>query len=317
MYRHRNLDIVIATIVAILGGLAAAKHLPGQITIPLGIGLFFAPGYLWSEAILSHRLPGFERAMWSAGMALIFPILGGFLFYGLHIPLKQTAWIGLLVVLTLLGVVATAIQRLRGAPDDEWEEQQSRGAQRPAPRQGGGPVGLNSFVYGLAAVVAIGAIGYSVKSAETQKFPGHTALSMTPVVYNPAAQNLALLSNNTKAQQQAAMAQNDLQGKATQAHILVTNYQGTPEQYEMKLLKNAKVIANWQITLNDGQSWQKTIAWSNFGDTKPFALLADLYQLPNTSTPFLYTNNGVCAPAASLKALPAALRAEDPCSGKK
>ena len=322
MYRTKNLDIVIATIVAVLGGLAAAKHLPGQITIPLGVGLFFAPGYLWSEAILSHPIPGFERAMFSAGMAFIFPILGGFLFYGLHIPLKQTAWIGLLVVLTLLGVVATAIQRLRDVPDDQgqWQGQwqgrgqQPRGGQQP-PRQGSS-VALNSFVYGLAAVVAIGAIGYSVKSAETQKFPGYTALSMTPVVDNPLAQNLALLSNNVAAQQQAALAENDLQGKATQAHLVVTNHQGTPEQYQLKLLKNAKVIATWPITLNDGQSWQKTIAWSNFGDAKPYALIADLYQLPNTSTPIRYVNNGVCAPAANLKALPAALRAEDPCGGK-
>ena len=319
MYRTKNLDIVIATIVAVLGGLAAAKHLPGQITIPLGVGLFFAPGYLWSEAILSHRIPGFERAMFSAGMALIFPILGGFLFYGLHIPLKQTAWIGLLVVLTLLGVVATAIQRLREVPDDQgqWQGrgQQPRGGQQP-PRQGGS-VALNSFVYGLAAVVAIGAIGYSVNSAEAQKFSGYTALSMTPVVNNPLAQNLALLSNNIAAQQQAALAENDLQGKATQAHLVVTNHQGTPEQYQLKLLKNAKSIGSWPITLNDGQSWQKTIAWSNFGDAKPYALIADLYQLPNTSTPIRFVNNGVCAPAANLKALPAALKVEDPCGGKK
>src|ERR1700729_2358131 len=115
MYR-RNLDIAIAAIIAILGGLAAAKHLPGSITIPLGVGLFFAPGYLWSEAILNQRLPGIERTMTSVGMALIFPILGGFLFFALHIPLLKSSWVGLLVVLTLLGVVAVAVQRLREVP---------------------------------------------------------------------------------------------------------------------------------------------------------------------------------------------------------
>src|SRR6202034_4205391 len=80
MYR-RNLDIAIAAIVAILGGLAAAAHLSGAVTIPLGVGLFFAPGYLWSEAILSQRLPAVERFMTSAGLALILPIIGGVLFY--------------------------------------------------------------------------------------------------------------------------------------------------------------------------------------------------------------------------------------------
>src|SRR6201986_5108122 len=126
MYRNRNLDIAIAAVIAILGGLAAAKDLSGAITIPLGIGLFFAPGYLWSEAILNQWLPGLERALTSVGMALVFPILGGFLFFGLHIPLFRSSWIGLLVVLTLLGVVAVAVQRLRQPP-----------AVRRPPRPGG------------------------------------------------------------------------------------------------------------------------------------------------------------------------------------
>src|SRR6185312_7249276 len=145
MYRTRNLDIAIAAILAILGGLAAAKNMPGQVTIPLGAALFFAPGYLWSEAILSQRLPGIERAMTTVGMALIFPILGGFLFYGLHIPLFKSSWIGLLVVLTLLGVVAVAVQRLRESPVDERRQQQGRNQQPP--RQSGS-VALHSFVFG-------------------------------------------------------------------------------------------------------------------------------------------------------------------------
>jgi len=156
MYRNRNIDIAIAAIIAILGGLAAAKNLPGQVTIPLGIGLFFAPGYLWSEAILNQWLPGVERALTSAGMALIFPILGGFLFYGLHIPLFKSSWIGLLVVLTLLGVVAVAVQRLRGVPADPRLRQQQNPRQQqnrnqPPPRQSGSAV-LNSFVFGLAGL---------------------------------------------------------------------------------------------------------------------------------------------------------------------
>lgn len=324
MYRNRNLDIVIATLVAILGGLAAAKHLPGQITIPLGVGLFFAPGYLWSEAVLSHRLPGIERALTTAGMALIFPILGGFLFYGLHIPLKETAWVGLLVVLTLLGVVAVAIQRLREAPADQWadprqvppqrggQQMPQRGQQQP-PRQGSS-VALNGFVFGLAGLIAIGAIGYSVKSAEAQKFPGYTRLYMTPLVDNTQAQNVALLSNNPAAQQQASQIENDLQAKATKAHLGVTNFQGTPEKYQLKLLQNGKVINTWSITLNNGQTWQRTIPWSNFSAAKPNSLLADLYQLPNTTKPVRYVTNGVCS--TNLKALPALLQPEDPCGAK-
>src|SRR6202035_5863233 len=166
MYRNRNLDIAIAAVIAVLGGLAAAKHLPGQVTIPLGVGLFFAPGYLWSEAILTQRLPGLERTLTTLGMALILPILGGFLFYGLHIPLFRSSWIGLLVVLTLLGVVAVAVQRLRQVPVDE--RQQRRPSQQPPSRNG---LVLHSFIFGLAGVIALGAVAYSVKSAEAEKFP--------------------------------------------------------------------------------------------------------------------------------------------------
>src|ERR1700761_1388993 len=163
MYRNRNLDIALAAIIAILGGLAAAKHLPGQIRIPLGVGLFFAPGYLWSEAILSHRIPGVERALTTAGMALIFPILGGFMFYGLRIPLFESAWIALLVVLTLLGVVAVAITRLRGGSVDQRQAPRRKQQQ---PGQSGSLV-LHSFIFGIAAVIGLGSVAYSVKSAET------------------------------------------------------------------------------------------------------------------------------------------------------
>ena len=314
MYRNRNLDIAIATIVAVLGGLAAAKQLPGQITIPLGIGLFFAPGYLWSEAILTQWLPGVERALTSVGMALVFPILGGFLFYGLHIPLFRSSWIGLLVVLTLLGVVAVAVQRLRQPPavrrpPRPVSQQPPRRGNQPPPSRRGGSIALNSSIFALAGLVAIGAVAYSVKSAEAQKFPGYTMLSMTPVVDNALAQNIAALSNNLAAQNQAAEVQDTLQGKATQAHLYVADHQGVPEQYELKLLQKGKVVKTWPITLNDGQSWQVTVAW-----TTNYSVIADLYLLPNTSTPLHYVNNGACV--SSPNPLPLALRAEAPCSVK-
>lgn len=299
MYR-RNLDIAIAAVIAILGGLAAAKHLPGVVTIPLGIGLFFAPGYLWSEAIINQWLPGVERALISLGMAFIFPILGGFLFYGLHISLFQSAWIGLLVVLTLLGVVAVAVQRLRDVPTDPRQQQPNRRQQSPSQS---GAVALNSFVFGVAGLIAIGAVAYSVKSAEDQKFPGFTQLSMTQAVDNTAAQNLGVLSNNPTAQASAAEEENALQQSATQAHLYVANHEGVPEQYVLKLLLNGKVSKTYPIILNDGQSWQQTVAW-----TMNSPMLVDLYLSPNTTKPNYYTDNGVCY--SSLTLLPTVLRSE-------
>jgi hypothetical protein len=310
MLRNRNLDIAIAAIVAILGGLSAATHLPGPITIPLGIALFFAPGYLWSEAILSHYLPGIERAMFTAGMAFIFPILGGFLFYGLHIPLFKSSWIGLLVVLTLLGVVATAVQRLRQGP----------GVQRPQPRQRQQPqrepgsVMMHSFLYGLAALIGLGAIGYSVKSADDQKFPGYTMFSMTPVVNNTLANNMPLLSNNDNAQNQAAEIQNNLVGSAKTAHLYIADQEGVAEQYEIKLYRQGKLSETYSFSLGVGQSKQITIPYTGPAPSSKnvvYAMLADLYTLPNTTTPSHYLTNGGCV--SNIKLYPANIRSEDPC----
>lgn len=314
MLRNRNLDIVIATIVAILGGLAAAKHLSGQVTIPLGVGLFFAPGYLWSEAILSHELPGFERAMTTAGMAFIFPIIGGFLFYALHIPLFASSWVGLLVVLTLCGVVAVAVQRLRQVPADPPQQQPRRSQPRPQPQRQGGSVVLHSFVFGLAAVIGIGAVGYSVKSAENQSYPAYTMFSMTPVVNNALANNVAELSNNLTAQSLAANDQNTLVGTAKTAHIYVANHQGVAAQYVVKLYRQGKISNTWTITLSEGQSWQVTVSYESPANN--YAMLADLYLAPNTTTPFHYVDNGGCVTNAK-KVYPAAIRSEDPCYGKK
>jgi len=272
MYRNRNLDIALAAIIAILGGLAAAKHLPGQIRIPLGVGLFFAPGYLWSEAILSHRIPGVERALTTAGMALIFPILGGFMFYGLRIPLFESAWIALLVVLTLLGVVAVAIARLREAPG----RPEARRKQQPG--QSGSLV-LHSFIFGIAAVIGLGSVAYSVKSAEAQKFPGFTQLWMAQIV--PGGQSYQGSSAATAQNPQAYA------NHATTAHLEVTNHEGVPEQYELKLVENKKVAKTWTITLNDGQTWEQTIAY-----TLNYSMMAELYLMPNTSKMIDCADNG-------------------------
>jgi len=280
MYR-RNLDIALAAVIAILGGLAAAAKLPGTATIPLGIGLFFAPGYLWSEAILSQRLPGIERTMTSVGMALIFPILGGFLFYALHIPLLKTAWIGLLVVLTLLGVVAVAVQRLREPPVDQRQYQRQQQRRNQQARRSGGLTALNAGIFGLAAIIGIGAVAFSVEKAEAQKFPAQSALSMAPIV--PGAQSFVGASANSAGNPAADTSH------ATQAHLEVSNYMGVTEQYRVQLLEKGKKVPvkTWNFTLANGKSWQVTIAY-----TQNYAMRANLYVLPDTTKIYTYVDNG-------------------------
>lgn len=289
MYR-RNLDIAVAAVVAILGGLAASAHASGVITIPLGVGLFFAPGYLWSEAIISQRLPGIERTMTSVGMALIFPILGGFLFFALHIPLLKSAWVGMLVVLTLLGVVAVAVQRLREPPVDPRRQQQQRVDPRRQPPRGnqpapanGGMKAVHASIFGLAALVGIGSVVFSVKNAEAQKFPGYSDISMTQIV--PGSQSFVGASQNSAGNPQA-FAEN-----ATQAHLRVDNHESVTEQYEVQLVENVtaktKTTKTYKFTLADNQTWQVTIPY-----TLKYKMVASLYILPNTTKAIVSADNG-------------------------
>lgn len=275
MYR-RNLDILVAGVTALLGGAAFVVHAPEAVRVVLGVALFFAPGYLWSEAILSQRLPGIERVLTSAGLALIFPILGGFLFYGLKIPLLRPAWVGLLVVLTLLGVVAVAIQRLREPPADPRADprldprqdprfdprdprfdprQEARGRQQPAKVR---VSPLHAFIFAVAAVIALGSVAFSVKSADAQKQPPYTEFGLTTLTTN-----------------------------ALKAYLDVQNEQGVTEQYRVKFLAKGKVQATWNFTLVNGQSWQTTVAYS-----MSYSIVADLYLLPNVTTPYRYVDNG-------------------------
>ena len=74
---------------------------------------------------------------------------------------------------------------------------------------------------------------------------------------------------------------------ATSAHLQVTNQEGVPEQYELKLVENKKVVKTWPITLNNGQTWQQTIAYS-----LKYSMLAELYLMPNTSKMIDCADNG-------------------------
>jgi uncharacterized membrane protein len=256
MYR-RYLYILLAGAIALAGGAAFAAHLPGSVQVVLGVALFFAPGYLWSEAILSHRLPATERLLTTACLSLILPILGGFLFYALRIPLFRPAWVGLLVVLTLLGVVAVAIQRLREAPVDPRPDPNAQRGNQPASK--GGRPALNALIWAVAGAVVIGSVAFSVKNAEAQKYPGYTMLWLTSHKDNPQKASLG-----------------------------VTNHQGVAEQYQLEFRTKGKVTASWIFPLSDGQSWERTVAY-----TTAYPVAVDLYLLPDISTPYRQVGNGV------------------------
>ena len=113
----------------------------------LGIALFVATGYLWSESLLDQRLGGLERAATAAGLAMMVPVLGDIGLYALHIPLNRASWTALMAVATLSGSALLIVRRRRAAPQATSDTPRSTAFST-----------RNYAALALAAVVAIGAV---------------------------------------------------------------------------------------------------------------------------------------------------------------
>ena len=246
--RRNHSDIAVAEVIALLGCVAFFVHLPAPLMIVLGLGLFAAPGYVWSEVFLGPRVQGLERVAVATGVALLVPVFGGLVLYAAGIPLHRTAWIGLLSVVTLAGAGVVLITRRRAGELGESRSRTVRPHWSPWP----------AAAFGAAVVIAAAAVGLAVASAEAQKYPGYTELWMTPLRTD---QDVATLG--------------------------VTNEQGGATRYRLVLRRKGRVSATWNLSLANGQTWQRTIS---FTDT--YLIGADLYRLPDTSQPFREVDNG-------------------------
>lgn len=247
--RRNYSDIAIAEAIASLGCVAFFTHLPEPVMIVLGLSLFGAPGYVWSEVFLSPRTLGLERVAVAAGLALMVPVFGGMGLYAAGIPLNRTAWVGLLAVVTLVGAGLALITRRRQRNDMP--------PRRPGRRRRWSA--WHAVAFGAAALIAAGAVGLAVFSAETQKYAGYTQLWLAPV---PA--------------------------KTSTASLGVDNEQGAPVQYRLVVRRRGRVTATWFLTLASDQTWQRTISY-----TTSYAIAASLYRLPDLTTPYRQVDNGV------------------------
>jgi hypothetical protein len=246
--RRNHSDIAITQVLAFLGCAALFVHLPVPAMVVLGLGLFAAPGYLWSEVFLGPRVRGLERVAVAAGVAPMVPVFGGLGLYAAGIPLNRTAWISLLSVVTLVGSAVVVTARLRVREPDAPPQQPARRRSSP----------WHAVAFGAAALIAAGAVGLAVVSAEAQKHPGYTELSMMPLRDSPSAASLG-----------------------------VTNEQGGTTRYRLVLRRKGRVSATWNLTLANGQTWQRMISF-----TDNYLIDADLYRLPNVSQPYREVDNG-------------------------
>lgn len=215
----------------------------------LGVALVVAPAYTWSQVLLRSRIAGLVRLIVIAGLAFLIPILGGLALYASGILLNHMAWVSLLAGVTIAG---DAVLLFRGFSENPRTPRSRQNLGRVPARQ--------AIVFGAAVLIAAGAVGLARAGVATQSSPGFTGLWLSPLSKQPS---LAVLG--------------------------VSNHQGDVTHYRLVLFRNGRTNASWDLTLANGQTWQRKIKLAN----KPnFA--ADLYRVPDLEHPFrqvsLYSN---------------------------
>jgi hypothetical protein len=114
--------------------------------------------------------------------------------------------------------------------------------------------GRQVAVFAAAVLIATGGVTLARLGVTIQPQPGFTQLWLAPRGQN---------------QQTASLG--------------VTNNQGNATSYRLVLRRNGRVRATWNLTLANGQTWQRTVAY-----TGKYPLAANLYRLPDLAHPYRY-----------------------------
>lgn len=235
---RRNADLWVAAAAVAAACAAAALRWPAVVTAVPGLALFAAPGYLLGQLLAGPGRPALERLAVSAGLALCVPVLGGLLLYLARLPLDRASWVGLLAGVTVAAGALVFLRRRSSqqevtGPPPRW---------RPRP----GP----SVAFGLAVLIAAGAVGLARVGAAEQHYPGFTQLWLV----RPHA-------------------------GASTVSLGVGNDEGATTRYQLVLLRNGKVTDRWNLTLRSGQVWRRTQAFTP-------NIAAHLYRIPDFGHPY-------------------------------
>jgi hypothetical protein len=245
MYRNHAATIAVTAAAAILSFAAIVVGAPTPVTAVLGIAMLASLGCVWIQVLLGHDIAGLERITVATGLTVAVPVLGGLALQAAGVPLHRTAWAGLLTCVTLTGDILLAI-RYRAARRTTTPRQPNRWRLSP----------WHAVAYGAAVVITVGAVGIARVGAAIQHYPGYTELWLSPQ-----------------------------SGNSTTAALGVSNHQGGTERYRLVLLHRRHVTAIWNITLSDGQTWQRTISITSNRNT-----IADLYLKPDLTHPYRYVD---------------------------
>jgi hypothetical protein len=206
-------------IAVLLIGVASAFDSHGIIRFALGTALvLWLPGYALTAALFPPgRLPGIERLLMAIGSSIALAIVVGFAFSGLGIPLTEWTWGGGLVDVALVAGAFVALRPTHRRIAFAWSSRH--------------PLRFrDAMLFGLAALLVIGAIGVARLGASEQPQKGFTELSMVPAPGNVV-------------------------------RIGVGNEEATSMTYRVVLTSGSVAIATWQsVPLPPGQRWDAEIS---------------------------------------------------------
>jgi len=241
--RYSNLDVIAIFAATVLAFIAVLIKLPTLIVAPLGVALFVATGYVWTETLLDRPIGGLERAVVAAGLAMIVPVLGGLVLYALGVPLSPPSWAGLMATAALGGCAVLVIRRRIGALPPRSESSTLTATPIRA-----------CALFGVAALVAAGAVLLAREGAAHQHYSGFTQLWISP-----------------------DGSSDDLVG--------VTNHESGTTAYRLVIHQTGQENSIYSLTLRQGATWTHAISSGNRE-----RIVADLYRLPVLSRPYRYVD---------------------------
>ena len=258
--RHNNRDVIAAWVIAVIGLAVLAFRMPVPVTVLTGTAMFAAAGYVSSEMLLGPRAAAPHRAVTSACLALMIPIFAGLILTAAGIPLHTSTWPIALAAVIVIGAVVLPVQRQAAVPPVITPPTQDAGpaTQNAGPATQKWQVAWHAVAFGAAAMIAAGAVTLSIYGASAQKVPDYTQLWMSPIASDPAA-----------------------------ADIGVTNHAGAAAQYRLILTRRGHVSSSWNISLTDGQTWERVIPFS-----QAYRIVAKLYRRTDLRDVYRTVDNG-------------------------
>lgn len=255
--RDRNVDLVVAVVVAAVAAVAAFLLPRGPVLVVLGLAMLVATGYVVGEAVLGPYARSLEGLALTAVLVLGLPAIGGVVFHAEGVPLHRGAWVTLFVVVTAVGAVVAGSRReaapkpgpdadMGRAPDvEEADDTAPRPPAHADRRRGSSP----PVMLGAAGVVAATAIWLAVSGANAQRHPGFTELSLV--------------------------------SHADMAIVGVRNFEGQHKHYLVVVRRNDSAPLRFRVDLPAGATWTQTIPRPNGAQ-----LNADLFLGPESEKPY-------------------------------